>query len=77
MKLKNETCEIEITRNPRGESERANQYYGVNLVSGAWPSDSELIAACDNGAFGGLDRTFGGSVRSEGSKNRYVTVYVD
>jgi hypothetical protein len=74
MIIKNDKCELEILLNHRGY---ANVYYDVNLVSGEWPTHIELIVACDNGAFGGPDRTFGGDVQNRHEKRKYVTVYVD
>jgi hypothetical protein len=78
MKIKNETCEIEITSNPRRQLMRANHYYGVELLSGTWPDLDTLIAACDNRAFGQQNSSFGGRVEySSTGKSAYVTVYVD
>ncbi len=76
FRIKNENCELEATRRPFNELEHANHYFLVTKISGTWPSDQELMVACDNMRFGEGDRTFGGKVEYRGDA-RYVTVYVD
>ena len=77
MKIKNETCELEIEANPLRKPQKANAYYGVRLLSGGWPDNNHLITICDNGNFDGACRHFGGTVISVGNDYKSVTVYVD
>lgn len=74
MILENSTCKIQVERNPKPS--RANTYYDVTLISGQWPSDGELITACDNRAFGQSSRHFGGTVYRNNNR-AFVTVYID
>lgn len=75
MILENETCKLEIIRNPNRKPEYSNHYYEVKLLSGTWPEES-LVDICDNETFGGGVHHFGGSV-TKNTSTASVTVWVD
>jgi hypothetical protein len=76
IELKRDNCVLQISRD-FGRQGRANQYYSVTLVSGEWPTDSDLITYCDNGSTSMQPMHFGGFVKILDPSNKYVTVYVD
>lgn len=76
MNLKSDTFELEINRDYSRKG-RANQYYIVQLISGKWPSDRDLITYCDNRNLSLHACHFGGSVRIMTDTHKDVTVYVD
>jgi hypothetical protein len=68
-------AELQIKMTQRGT---ATHSYEVRLLSGTWPSDSELISLCDGN--NGTERCdFGGSVKKQigDVANVNVNVYVD
>lgn len=76
MNLKSDTFELEINRD-YSKKGIANQYYIVQLISGEWPSEKDLITYCDNHSLSLHQSHFGGNVRVLTDTQRYVTVYVD
>jgi hypothetical protein len=66
-------AELQIKMTKRGT---ATHSYEVRLLSGTWPSDSELISLCDGN--NGTERCdFGGSVKKLNDAIVNVNVYVD
>ena len=74
--LKNNNCSIKVAHNPLGIREGSNRYYRCWLMKGSWPSDRELIAACDCGRFVKVPRWVDGEVVRLSKDRADVTVKV-
>jgi hypothetical protein len=74
MILKTDKFEIEIV--PR-RTTNSTHYFDVTLISGDWPTDSDLITHCDNRNGSLVVQHFGGVVKTTDSNCRQVAVYVD
>ena len=73
MILENNDCRLKINHKPGG---RATHTYIVELLSGIFPSDNDLITICDEGKFDGVSCHFGGNVTGSDTIKK-VEVYVD